>query len=91
MGAKTYYSAPPKTIVLKFVFFRIENDPDKSVRSDRRNIPQIVFGQAIKGALCGSLAESGFAADRCSNDAPQLRSVRILRTSMKVWQFLTFA
>jgi hypothetical protein len=33
VGAKKYYGAPPKTIVLKFAFLRsIESDPDKLVR-----------------------------------------------------------
>ena len=53
-GRENYYRAPRKTMVLKFVkfvFFRIESDPDKSIRNGRRNILQVVFGQAMKGAL----------------------------------------
>ena len=29
IGAENYYGARPKTIVLKFVFFPIESDPDR--------------------------------------------------------------
>ena len=45
-------------------WFVIHPATGKSVRSGRRNISQVVFGQALKAALRRSLAESGFLANR---------------------------
>jgi hypothetical protein len=39
--------------------------PQPSVDTGAKNLPQVIFGRAVEGALGYCLAESCFAADRC--------------------------
>src|SRR5215469_15568004 len=68
MGARKYYGSPPKTI-RKFVYFCVELASKlprgTSVRSGRKNLQQVVFGQATKGSLCAAFGYPQLSADHC--------------------------